>query len=74
MLLCQYLISMTSHGGDSGAPYYEQAGSETDVRLYGIHVGKIPSTGKGVISPLVNIYQDLGQNDNWRSCASPYSC
>ena len=74
MLLCQYLISMTSHGGDSGAPYYEQAGSETDVRLYGIHVGKIPSTGKGVISQLVNIYQDLGQNDNWRSCASPYSC
>ncbi len=74
MLLCQYLINITSHGGDSGSPYYELAGSETDVRLYGIHVGKFANTRKSIISPLVNVYQDLGEDDNWRSCASPYSC
>ena len=74
MLLCQYLITISSHDGDSGAPYYELAGSEYDVRLYGTHVGRIPDTESRVISPLVNIYLDLDRHTNWRSCASPYTC
>ena len=74
VLLCQYLINISSHGGDSGAPYYEQAGSETDVRLYGIHVGRFANTQNRIISPLAGVYYDLGEYDNWHSCASPYSC
>ena len=74
LLLCQHLITIVSGGGDSGAPYYKLAGSQTDVRLYGTHVGYDPSSGSRVISPLSGIYKDLGQSSTWDSCASPYNC
>ena len=71
-LLCQYLMAITSLGGDSGSPYYTPVGSTDNVRLYGIHMGIWD--GSKVVSPLGGIYSDLGSSVTWNSCASPYTC
>ena len=78
VLICQDLASGDSDGGDSGAPVFRitDTPSQGDVELLGISWGGGDSGGDSwfVISPIGNIYIDLGSTDTWEACDPSFSC
>ena len=80
VLLCQTIvINMEADLGDSGAPVFEITNSPNndDVELLGILWGAFNADGDPTvtwISPVGNVYLDLGMSDSWDACDPSRGC
>ena len=79
MFLCQTIANdMEADGGDSGSPVFEITNSpnDDDVELLGILWAVNTSVNPTVtwISPVGNVYLDLGMSDSWDACDPSRGC